>query len=226
MCFGCLDVIVADADADDDDLDYELEDDDDEHQRPPAPPLDTEEDPEKPKPPPTTFPDSIPFKTICRLLEATAKRRSGRAKFLFDAKIDASKSKSFREVMQGYDWWPVMRLIVPDGDRERYNYRLKEKNLALVFIKALGWYAERTRSQNAKRLLHPTDASLAPKGGVSGSLPDVLVDILRERGLQSRKPPLTVKEINAFLDQLCEAGQVCLLGLFFLVPNKKRSNAA
>ena len=38
---------------------------------------------------------------------------------------------------KGYDLYPVLRLILPQKDRERAVYGLKEKNLATIYIKLI-----------------------------------------------------------------------------------------
>ncbi|KAF7294400.1 DNA ligase [Mycena kentingensis (nom. inval.)] len=96
----------------------------------------------------------------------------------------------------GYDLYPVLRLILPQKDRERPVYGLKEKALAKAYIKSIPLA---NRDPDAIRLLNwkkPTEQHKS-----SGDFPTVLYDVISKR-TSVVEGSLTVDELNGILDEL------------------------
>lgn len=101
---------------------------------------------------------------------------------------------------KGYDLYPVLRLILPQKDRERAVYGLKEKALAKIYIRLIPL---QKHDQDAIRLLNwkkPTE-----KEASAGDFPTVLYEVIRKRSsiIQGR---LSVDEVNNVLDELAQSG--------------------
>ncbi|KAL5513056.1 LIG4 [Sanghuangporus vaninii] len=96
----------------------------------------------------------------------------------------------------GKDLYPVLRLILPQKDRERSVYGLKEKNLAKTYIKLIPLGM---KDPDAVRLLNwkrPTD-----RDKTSGDFPTVLFEVISKRSSVTQGS-LTVDQVNDILDQL------------------------
>ncbi|GBE86558.1 DNA ligase 4 [Sparassis crispa] len=97
---------------------------------------------------------------------------------------------------KGFDLYPVLRLILPQKDRERAVYGLKEKNLAKTYIKIIPLGM---RDPDAIRLLNwkrPTE-----RDKVSGDFPTVLYEVISKRS-SVIEGSLSIDEVNEALDQL------------------------
>ncbi|KAF9071362.1 DNA ligase 4 [Rhodocollybia butyracea] len=99
----------------------------------------------------------------------------------------------------GNDLFPVLRLILPQKDRDRSAYGLKETNLAKVYLKLIG----AKNSDDAGRQLlgwkKPTE-----KNKSSGDFPGVLFDVVYKRS-SVLEGSLTIAKLNEILDGLCKA---------------------
>ncbi|KAJ7504480.1 DNA ligase IV [Mycena galericulata] len=97
---------------------------------------------------------------------------------------------------KGHDLYPVLRLILPQKDRERAVYGLKEKNLAKTYIKLIPLGM---RDPDAIRLLNwkkPTEHDKT-----SGDFPTVLFEVVSKRS-SVIEGSLSVDELNDILDEL------------------------
>ncbi|KAI0820786.1 DNA ligase 4 [Trametes gibbosa] len=98
----------------------------------------------------------------------------------------------------GYDLFPVLRLILPQKDRERAIYGLKEKNLAKAYIKVIPLGRH---DPDAIRLLNwkkPTDRYHS-----SGDFPTVLYEVVNKRS-SVVEGTMTITDINNLLDELAQ----------------------
>ncbi|KAH8116296.1 DNA ligase 4 [Phellopilus nigrolimitatus] len=96
----------------------------------------------------------------------------------------------------GKDLYPALRLILPQKDRERSVYGLKEKNLAKSYIKLIPLGM---KDPDAIRLLNwkrPTERDKA-----AGDFPTVLYEVISKRS-SVIDGSLTVDDVNEILDQL------------------------
>ncbi|KAJ7876841.1 DNA ligase IV [Mycena leptocephala] len=141
----------------------------------------------------------------------TAPHNTGSAPFgilvaLFDKLQNERKQDRRKKLMstwfnhwrdeKGHDLYPVLRLILPQKDRERAVYGLKEKNLAKTYIKLIPLGM---RDPDAIRLLNwkkPTEHDKT-----SGDFPTVLFEVVSKRS-SVIEGSLSVDELNDILDEL------------------------
>lgn len=105
----------------------------------------------------------------------------------------------------GNDFYPAMRLIIPDKDRDRAMYGLKEKAIAKVLIKLTKISKD---SNDAKHMLnwklpgqlHKASASTA------GDFAGRCYEILSSRQLRTELSDMSVAEVNVALDKLSQLG--------------------
>ncbi|KAI0664220.1 DNA ligase 4 [Cubamyces menziesii] len=98
----------------------------------------------------------------------------------------------------GNDLYPVLRLILPQKDRERAVYGLKEKNLAKAYIKLIPLGRH---DPDAIRLLNwkkPTERDRS-----SGDFPIVLYEVVNKRS-SVVEGSLNIDEVNDILDGLAQ----------------------
>jgi DNA ligase-4 len=98
----------------------------------------------------------------------------------------------------GNDFYPALRLIIPDKDRDRAMYGLKEKTIAKLLVRVLGI---NRNSEDAHSLLNWK----LPGGGTSRTAGDFAgrcFEIVSKRPMQTHLGSLTVAQVNAMLDKL------------------------
>ncbi|KLO08051.1 DNA ligase 4 [Schizopora paradoxa] len=134
---------------------------------------------------------SVPFQLLASLYEylqnerKPEKRRNQIAKWFARWRSEV-----------GNDLYPVLRLLLPQKDRERSVYGLKEKNLAKAYIKLIPLNnkdPDAIRLQNWKR---PTD-----KNKTAGDFPTVLYEVISKRS-SVIEGTLTIDDVNQVLDDL------------------------
>ncbi|KAF5383569.1 hypothetical protein D9615_003519 [Tricholomella constricta] len=156
-------------------------------------PLGQNEEPSYPAPPQNM--GSAPFGILVGLFEKLQnERKHDRRKKLIDAWFNAFWQHWRDE--KGHDLYPVLRLILPQKDRERAVYGLKEKNLAKTYIKLIPLGM---RDPDAIRLLNwkkPTE-----RDKTSGDFPTVLFEVVSKRS-SVIEGSLSIDELNDILDDL------------------------
>ncbi|KAF8638944.1 hypothetical protein AX16_010418 [Volvariella volvacea WC 439] len=134
---------------------------------------------------------SAPFDILVGLFEKLqTERRQERRKRMLEVWFNHWR----KEV--GYDLYPVLRLMLPQKDRERAVYGLKEKNLAKTYIKLIPLGM---KDPDAIRLLNwkrPTE-----REKTSGDFPTVLYEVVSKRS-SVIEGSLTVEDLNDLLDEL------------------------
>ncbi|CAA21085.3 DNA repair ligase Lig4 [Schizosaccharomyces pombe] len=98
----------------------------------------------------------------------------------------------------GPDLYPLLRLMLPDLDRERGSYGFKEFGLGKLFIRAM--HLSPT-SEDAKSLKNWRGSESKHTGDFS----TMLQDILQRRAYRTFPGAFTVGDVNALLDQLADA---------------------
>ncbi|KAJ8590777.1 DNA ligase 4 [Rhizopogon salebrosus TDB-379] len=150
---------------------------------------DEEETPVYPAPPQNN--GSAPFSVLVGLFEKlSTERKPERRRRLLDVWFNHWRDEI------GHDLYPILRLILPQKDRERAVYGLKEKNLAKTYIKLIPLGM---RDPDAIRLLNwkkPTE-----KDKSSGDFPAVLYEVVSKRS-SVVEGSLSVHDLNAILDDL------------------------
>ncbi|KAI5121896.1 hypothetical protein M0805_001100 [Coniferiporia weirii] len=134
---------------------------------------------------------SIPFSVLSGLYEKLASERKPEIR----RRALTKWFSNWREDV-GKDLYPVLRLLLPQKDRERSVYGLKEKNLAKAYIKLIPLGM---KDPDAVRLLNwkrPTE-----KNKASGDFPTVLYEVISKRSSVT-EGSLTVDDVNDILDEL------------------------
>nr|GAT46734.1 DNA ligase 4 [Mycena chlorophos] len=136
---------------------------------------------------------SAPFSVLTALFERLSQEKKQDVR----RKLIAGWFNHWR-TEKGLDLYPVLRLLLPQKDRERPVYGLKEKNLAKAYIKiiTLG-----SNDRDAIRLLNwkkPTEQNKA-----SGDFPTVLYDVVQKRS-SVIEGSLSIDELNGILDDLAK----------------------
>lgn len=140
--------------------------------------------------------ETLSFAGCCCMLEQLERTPKS------DAKLNILFSDTLRQQLQGGDLYPLLRLVLPQLDRER-TYNLKEKKIAKLYIAILGMASE---SRDAQKLEYFTDPKIVASNAV-GDFAAVLYDVLKYRSLasHSKHNTLTIGDVNALLDELVKA---------------------
>ncbi|XP_004297907.1 PREDICTED: DNA ligase 4 [Fragaria vesca subsp. vesca] len=120
------------------------------------------------------------------------------------SKTSALKRSKFRKFLDNFckpsDYFAAIRLVLPNLDRERGSYGLKESVLATCLIDALGMSRD---SDDALRLINWRKGG-ARTGANAGNFALVAAEVLQRRqGLSSGG--LTINELNELLDRLASS---------------------
>ena len=91
--------------------------------------------------------------------------------------------------------YSILRLILPADDRERGNYGVKEKNLAIIVRDC--WHLSKDQYD---RLKHYKNPNYHQSGVGIGDFAICLFDVIK--GLCNKSSTLTVKKLNEILDEL------------------------
>ncbi|XP_061352685.1 DNA ligase 4 [Gastrolobium bilobum] len=130
------------------------------------------------------------FSVVCSFFKWTQRSKS-----------PAKKRSKFRKFLDSFckdgNYFPAIRLILPNLDRERGSYGLKESVLATSLIDALGMSKD---SDDALRLINWRKGG-AKTGASAGNFALVAAEVLQRRQ-GSASGGLTIKELNDLLDQL------------------------
>ena len=113
----------------------------------------------------------------------------------------------------GNDFFPAFRLIVPDKDRGRSMYGLKEKALGKYLIKIMK--IDRKSADAAKILNWKTPV----QGSAAGDFPDRCYEVISQRPSRVEVGDMTIEEVNDQLDELSaaakEENQLPIIGKFY-----------
>ncbi|KAG0364633.1 DNA ligase (ATP) [Gamsiella multidivaricata] len=135
---------------------------------------------------------SPPFHELVMLLEDISRRRSEKSQFL------RRYFKEWRENGHG-DMFPVIRLLLPQLDRERGRYGLKEQKLADLYITSLN-------------ILPGSDPAIKLKSwkeGLRDSAGDfslVVREVVASRSLVTHPQGQTIRDVNNLLTALSRKG--------------------
>jgi len=102
----------------------------------------------------------------------------------------------------GHDFYPALRLIVPDKDRDRPMYGLKETAIAKLLIKLL---KIGPKTEDALSLLKWKLPGQSAAGGNAGDFPSRCLAVLKKRPMRTKVGNMRIAEVNELLDKLAAA---------------------
>ena len=102
----------------------------------------------------------------------------------------------------GNDIYPVFRLIIPEKDRERAMYGLKERTIARLLIKAM---KIDKHSEDAQNLLNWKLPGRNASSGMAGDFAGRCFEVVTKRPLRDEVGDMTIEQVNDLLDALSVA---------------------
>ena len=120
----------------------------------------------------------------------------------------------------GDDIYPVFRLIVPDKDRDRGMYGLKEKAIAKLLKSTMGLAPGSSAYESLINFKRPAYGSSST---TAGDFALRCYEVFKERALRDKPSDFTVEEVNRLLDRLSiaqkEETQLSVFKQFFARMN-------
>ena len=115
----------------------------------------------------------------------------------------------------GDDIYPAFRLILPDKDRDRAMYGIKEKVIGKMLVKIMKINKESEDAQNLLNWKLPGQSSVRMAGDFAGRC----YDVLSKRPMRTEPGDMSIEEVNERLDKLSAASkedeQVPILADFY-----------
>ncbi|CAK9216066.1 unnamed protein product [Sphagnum troendelagicum] len=137
--------------------------------------------------------ESVEFSVLCRMFEAVARSKPG---------LKRKHLNTFLEhVYTSHNYFSAMRLILPQLDKERAHYGLKEAVLAKLLAEALGLSKD---AEDAKKLQDWRRGGKRGAGSNAGNFPLVAAEVLYRRQ-KTTSGGLKIKDVNSYLDRLAAA---------------------
>lgn len=116
----------------------------------------------------------------------------------------------------GNDIYPAMRLILPDSDRDRSVYRLKEQTIAKLLIKLM---KISPKSEDGHSLLNWKVPGKSASSRLAGDFAGRCYEALKKRPLKTDAGEMRIGEVNVLLDKLAgvsvEAEQMPIFEEFY-----------
>jgi DNA ligase-4 len=151
------------------------------------------------------------------LLDSTKKNRppAARRKAGPSGQANLSPHEARRNIIERYiqkwrkevgnDFYPAMRLIIPEKDRDRAMYGLKEKAIAKILIKVTKINKD---SEDAKSMMNWKLPGMFQRGisSTAGDFAGRCFEVLSKRPLRSEVGDMSIAEVNSALDQLSQVG--------------------
>ncbi|KAF2838289.1 ATP-dependent DNA ligase [Patellaria atrata CBS 101060] len=120
----------------------------------------------------------------------------------------------------GNDIYPAFRLIIPEKDRDRAMYGLKEKTIAKLILSIMGIDSN---SEDGHALLNWKQPGLKAKSAMAGDFAGRCYEVIVKRQSSSHVGDMTIGDVNEMLDKLSigskEEDQKPILKQFFLRMN-------
>ncbi|KAL8905852.1 MAG: hypothetical protein Q9207_002372 [Kuettlingeria erythrocarpa] len=102
----------------------------------------------------------------------------------------------------GDDIFPAFRLILPEKDRERAMYGLKEKTIAKILIKVMKINKNSADGYNLINWKQPAQGS---SSRMAGDFPGRCHEVIGKRPFRTEVGDMTIGEVNELLDELAAA---------------------
>ncbi|KAI9890560.1 MAG: DNA ligase (ATP) [Vezdaea aestivalis] len=104
----------------------------------------------------------------------------------------------------GDDIYPALRLILPDRDRDRMMYGLKEKTIAKLLVKTMK--IDRN-SEDGSSLLNWKVPGNTYAARMAGDFAGRCFEVIKKRPMRTKVGDMTIREVNALLDRLTLANK-------------------
>ncbi|GAB7343872.1 hypothetical protein MBLNU457_1835t2 [Dothideomycetes sp. NU457] len=114
--------------------------------------------------------------------------------------IDRFISRWRKEV--GPDIYPALRLIVPEKDRDRAMYGLKEKTIGKLLVKVM---KIDKNAEDAQNLLNWKLPGYKATTAMAGDFAGRCYEVLKKRPLHNKPGTLTIADVNEMLDRMSVA---------------------
>ncbi|XP_026739179.1 DNA ligase 4-like isoform X1 [Trichoplusia ni] len=144
--------------------------------------------------------NEIKFEKLCNLFEQLHKKKRPKqeqdkilSNFFNEFKTNTSKIAGIKNA----SFYPILRLLLPEDDRERNAYNLAESKLGVLLVKVLSLCKN---SRDAQKLLNHRSVSTSQDNDFAG----VASLVLKSR-LTSVASNFTVGDINSILDKIANA---------------------
>ncbi|EFX03113.1 DNA replication and repair protein [Grosmannia clavigera kw1407] len=112
----------------------------------------------------------------------------------------------------GDDFYPVLRLILPDKDRDRSVYGLKENTIGKLLVKLM---KIDKNSEDGYNLLHWKLPVCAAASSLAGDFAGRCYEVLAKRPLRTEVSDLRIGQVNVLLDKLADcSGEIEQLSIF------------
>lgn len=102
----------------------------------------------------------------------------------------------------GNDIYPAFRLIVPEKDRDRAMYGLKEMTLAKLLVRVM---KIDKNSEDAQNLLHWKLPGVKSSSAMAGDFAGRCFEVVSKRPMRTTPGDMTIAEVNEYLDRLSVA---------------------
>ncbi len=102
----------------------------------------------------------------------------------------------------GNDFYPALRLILPDKDRDRGLYGLKESNIGKLLVKLM---KIDKNSEDGYNLIHWKLPGQTMASRMAGDFAGRCFEVLSKRQMRTQVGDLRIAEVNVLLDQLAAA---------------------
>jgi len=104
----------------------------------------------------------------------------------------------------GNDIYPAFRLIIPEKDRERAMYGIKEKTIAKMFIVVMKINKD---SEDGYNLLNWKQPGHTTVSKMAGDFAGRCYEVISKRPMQKQAGDMSIGEVNDMLDKLAAAGK-------------------
>jgi DNA ligase-4 len=102
----------------------------------------------------------------------------------------------------GNDFYPAMRLIIPDKDRDRPMYGLKEKAIGKLLVKVMKISPDSEDGSSLANWKRPSQGSV---GQGAGNFALRCYEVLSKRAMRYNVGNMRIAEVNELLDKLAAA---------------------
>ncbi|QIW94932.1 hypothetical protein AMS68_000450 [Peltaster fructicola] len=120
----------------------------------------------------------------------------------------------------GNDIYPAMRLMIPDKDRDRAMYGLKEATIGKLLVKVMKINKD---SEDGYNLLHWKLPGLKASSAMAGDFAGRCFEVISKRPMLTSPGTMTIAEVNEMLDRLSvaqkEESQLPIMNEFYTRMN-------